>query len=107
MKKLIVLLLLLPSIALCEIVTVDGVTCYLKRDKRKRIVRSHTMENEFKRANLCPATGKIEKSCKGFVVDHIRPLCACGVDDPSNMQYQSLAESKIKDKWERKLCGGD
>ena len=69
--------------------------------------RSSKAVNEFKRANPCPATKKIEKSCKGYVVDHIRPLCACGADNTRNMQWQLLAESKIKDKLERKLCGGD
>jgi hypothetical protein len=27
-----------------------------------------------------------------------------GADDPSNMQWQSTAEAKAKDKWERKGC---
>ncbi len=32
-------------------------------------------------------------------------ILACGgVDAPSNMAWQSVAEAKAKDKWERKEC---
>ena len=43
-------------------------------------------------------------SCPGYLIDHVTAL-ACGGDDaPSNMQWQSVAEGKAKDKWERKGC---
>ena len=43
--------------------------------------------------------------CKGYVIDHVK-ACACnGADEPSNMQWQTVAEVKAKDKWERKECG--
>jgi hypothetical protein len=35
------------------------------------------------------------------VIDHICPLACCGRDAPSNMQWQTTAESKAKDRWER------
>ena len=38
------------------------------------------------------------------MVDHIIPLACGGADGPSNMQWQTVAESKAKDKWERKGC---
>ncbi len=41
---------------------------------------------------------------KGYVVDHIVPLCAGGADKPSNMQWQTIAESKIKDIDEVQYC---
>lgn len=41
---------------------------------------------------------------KGYVVDHIIPLCACGLDSTSNMQWQRYDSSLIKDRSERKLC---
>lgn len=56
----------------------------------------------FKRTHPCPATGKIQRSCPGFVVDHIKPLCKGGPDRPSNMQWQTVAAAKAKDKWECK-----
>jgi hypothetical protein len=40
----------------------------------------------------------------GYVVDHIKPLACGGADDPANMQWQTVAEGKAKDKWERKEC---
>lgn len=41
---------------------------------------------------------------RGYVVDHIVPLCAGGRDAPSNMQWQELASSYKKDAWEKSLC---
>lgn len=40
----------------------------------------------------------------GYVVDHIIPLCACGADDPSNMQWQRVDESRAKDRLEIAAC---
>jgi hypothetical protein len=37
-------------------------------------------------------------------VDHIIPLCAGGADAPSNMQWQTTAEAKAKDREEMKTC---
>lgn len=37
----------------------------------------------------------------GYVIDHIIPLANGGRDDPSNMQWQTKADAKAKDKWER------
>jgi hypothetical protein len=36
----------------------------------------------------------------GYVIDHIVPLKRGGCDCPSNMQWQTVAEAKAKDKWE-------
>ena len=40
----------------------------------------------------------------GYVVDHIVPLACGGSDTPSNMQWQTIAEGKAKDKVERLGC---
>jgi hypothetical protein len=40
----------------------------------------------------------------GYVIDHIIPLACGGADDPDNMQWQTTAEAKAKDKWERRGC---
>ncbi len=67
-------------------------------------VRSHSARAEFQRAVPCPATGQRRGGCPGYVVDHVLPL-ACGGDDrPSNMQWQTVADAKAKDREELKLC---
>jgi len=37
---------------------------------------------------------------KSYVVDHVQPLARGGADSPSNMQWQTRADAKAKDKWE-------
>lgn len=44
------------------------------------------------------------KGRPGWVVDHIIPLCAGGPDVVLNMQWQTSAESYVKDKYERQIC---
>lgn len=66
------------------------------------------------------ATGKIQRSAgarhafarqtgyphgrPGYVIDHIVPLARGGADAPSNMQWQSIAAGKAKDRTERVGC---
>ena len=40
----------------------------------------------------------------GYVVDHIVALACGGADAPSNMQWQTVAQAKAKDKVERVGC---
>lgn len=40
----------------------------------------------------------------GFRIDHISPLCACGDDAVYNLQWQTLAASLEKDRFERQMC---
>jgi hypothetical protein len=40
-------------------------------------------------------------ACPGYVIDHINPLECGGADAPFNMQWQTIAEGKAKDRWER------
>ena len=66
--------------------------------------RSPAVRAAFQRSNPCPATGKKSGACRGYVVDHIRPLACGGSDHPSNMAWQTTAAAKQKDKWERAGC---
>jgi len=40
----------------------------------------------------------------GYVVDHITPLACGGLDAPANMQWQTIADAKLKDTTERIGC---
>jgi hypothetical protein len=71
-----------------------------ERDSRGRIMRSESATNAFRRLSPCPATGKSSGRCPGYVIDHIVPLKRGGPDHPSNMQWQTKAEAKAKDRIE-------
>lgn len=66
--------------------------------------RSAAARLEFKREHPCPSTGQRRGSCPGYVIDHVQPLCVGGPDIPNNMQWQTLAEAKKKDRLEVALC---
>ncbi len=66
--------------------------------------RSTSVKHEFHRATPCPANGNTRGACPGYVIDHIVPLCAGGPDHPGNMQWQTVADAKVKDREEVKRC---
>ena len=66
--------------------------------------RSHAVLLEFQRQHPCPSTGQTTGRCPGYWRDHIRPLACGGADAVANLQWQTIAEAKDKDKWERKAC---
>jgi hypothetical protein len=68
------------------------------RDTNGRILRSGQAKDSFKRATGYP------KGRSGYVIDHIVPLACGGADVPSNMQWQTVAAAKAKDKVERSGC---
>jgi hypothetical protein len=68
------------------------------RESGGRIKRSEEAKREFERQSGYP------HGRPGYVVDHIKPLACGGADDPSNMQWQTIAEAKAKDKTERIDC---
>jgi hypothetical protein len=63
-----------------------------------RILRSTEAKDAFKNATGYP------KGRPGYVIDHIHPLACGGADLPSNMQWQTTAAAKAKDKTELKGC---
>lgn len=75
-----------------------SVSCHAKTK------RSSAAKAEFKRQHPCPSNGNRKGPCKGYVIDHITPLCAGGPDRPSNMQWQTVSDAKTKDRLERKMC---
>jgi 5-methylcytosine-specific restriction endonuclease McrA len=66
--------------------------------------RHSTPREQFQREHPCPATGKKTGSCPGYVIDHIEPLDCGGSDSRENIQWQTVADAKAKDKWERIGC---
>ena len=72
----------------------------IQRDPTGRIQRSSSARTEFIRKSPCPATGLSSGSCPGYIVDHIVPLKRGGPDTPNNMQWQTEAAAKAKDRWE-------
>jgi hypothetical protein len=72
----------------------------VKRDAHGKIARSSEQRNTFKKSHPCPSTGKSSGACPGYVIDHVVPLKRGGADQPSNMQWQTKAAAKEKDKTE-------
>jgi hypothetical protein len=68
------------------------------RDERGRIQRRAAARHSFARATGYP-NGR-----PGYVIDHIVPLACGGADTPSNMQWQTIAAGKAKDRTERVGC---
>ncbi len=66
--------------------------------------RSYHAIKQFKLDNPCPANGRYKGRCEGYVIDHVKPLACGGLDTPKNMQWQTIADARAKDKWERRGC---
>jgi len=73
---------------------------WVHRDSHGKIARDPRQTEAFKKQHPCSATGKTYGACPGWVIDHVIPLKRGGADAPSNMQWQTEAAAKQKDKWE-------
>lgn len=62
--------------------------------------RDPEVPKRFQHLHPCPSTGRTTGACPGYVRDHIIALCKGGPDTVDNMQWQTVAEGKAKDKWE-------
>jgi hypothetical protein len=58
------------------------------------------VRHEFRSEHLYPAAGQTKNACPGYVIDHVIPLKRGGSDWPANMQWQTVANAKAKDRWE-------
>lgn len=85
-------------------IIIAGMLALVTLQANAEYYRSQKAKSIFKHHHACPSTGKTKGSCPGFIIDHVRPLACGGLDDPSNMQWQTKADAKAKDKWERKYC---
>lgn len=77
-----------------------GTNLGIERDARGRIARSAKAKDEFKHLHPCPSTGRSYGACPGYVIDHVRALKRRGADSPANMQWQTKAAAKAKDRVE-------
>ena len=68
------------------------------------VQRSNKARHDFARQTSCPSTGANKLPCPGYIIDHIEPLCAGGVDTPANMQWQTVDAAKSKDRLEKAEC---
>ena len=66
--------------------------------------RSRAVAREFQREHPCPSTGRTTGACPGYWRDHVVPLACGGPDAVSNMQWQTVADARAKDAWERRGC---
>lgn len=67
-------------------------------------IRKPSTVVQFRKLYACPATGKVQSTCPGWVIDHIVPLCAGGTDSVDNMEWQTAKDSYKKDAFERSVC---
>lgn len=95
----------MPAIMRRLLILLLGVACLACGPVSAGQKRSASAKAEFRRLNPCPATGDTKGPCRGYVIDHIDALACGGADRPENMQWQTVAEGKAKDRWERKGCG--
>ena len=65
-----------------------------------KVTRSTAARRLFQQLHPCPANGKTAGACPGYVVDHVVPLKRGGADEPANMQWQTVANAKAKDRIE-------
>lgn len=61
-----------------------------------RIPRDRAQVRAFRAEHPCPATDRTRGACPGWQVDHVVPLCAGGADHPSNMQWITQADHRLK-----------
>lgn len=86
------------------VVTLVFLYFFSQNSHSAEVKRSNKARMDFVKKNACPATGKNRLPCKGYVIDHVVPLCAGGADAPTNMQWQTIAEAKKKDVGEKQQC---
>ena len=66
--------------------------------------RSASAKHQFRKAYPCPTNTNTRGKCPGYVIDHIVPLCAGGADSPTNLQWQTVHDARVKDREEVRQC---
>jgi hypothetical protein len=71
----------------------------MPRTSTGKIARSEEAKRTFEKQTGFP------RGRPGYVIDHKVPLACGGADSPANMEWQTIADGKAKDKVERIGCG--
>lgn len=66
--------------------------------------RDGSVLHQFRKANPCPATGKIRGSCPGWEIDHRIALCAGGTDEVNNLQWLKAEQHREKTRKDVQSC---
>jgi hypothetical protein len=77
-----------------------GLALALPSGTSARERRSREVTREFQREHPCPSTGKTSGACPGYRKDHVVPLACGGAEVVANLQWQTIAAAKAKDRWE-------
>jgi hypothetical protein len=88
----------------CLLIALAALASPLAASAAAADARSFKAEVLFRLHNPCPASGEVRGPCKGYVIDRIVPHVCGGEEAPENMQWQTIAEAREKDRWERIGC---
>lgn len=60
--------------------------------------RTDRMKRDYKARFPCPTTGKLQKSCPGWEIDHLIPLCCGGADVWTNARWLEADLHRLRHK---------
>jgi hypothetical protein len=101
-RDTIVLIRVAPKLVSCIVAIAVAIS---STAPSAREYRSREVTREFQREHPCPSTGRTSGACPGYRKDHIKPLACGGPDAVWNLQWQTIADAKAKDRWGRRACG--
>lgn len=79
---------------LCLVVAIVAATA--PSSAEAKIPRDRAQVRAFRAEHPCPSTGRTRGACPGWHVDHVTALCAGGADHPSNMQWITREDHRLK-----------
>ena len=84
-----------------------GFAIFLAHPAEAQIKRDRAQVRAFRAEHPCPATGRTRGACPGWHVDHVIALCAGGPDRPSNMQWITREDHRVKTLVDVRECRRD
>lgn len=68
------------------------------RARPAKAAPSASVVRQFRENHPCPTTAHTWGACPGYVVTHITPACKGGLDEQSNLQWQTHASADRQDR---------